>query len=128
MTSENIISADEKVLAWLESVIFQIVINVQLMNQPGAAKKIIISGGLSKADAVCQKIADLTKAQVHRSENADATVQGAAYMAAGLPQQWALNTEVEVFVPRQNPALDNRFTRWQAAMVDWLSLEVLPEK
>ena len=52
------------------------------MNQSGDTQKIIISGGFSKADAVCQKIANLTNADVHRSDNADATVQGAACMAA----------------------------------------------
>ena len=118
--SENL-SAEEKILAWVESVIFQIVINVQLMNQLGDTKKIIISGGFSKADAVCQKIADLTKADVHRCDNADATVQGAACMAAGLPKSWRPVLQEDVFAPQQNPALLQRFTRWQSAMQQWIT-------
>lgn len=118
--SENL-SAQEKILAWIESVIFQIVINVQLMNQAGATQKIIISGGFSKADAVCQKIADLTKADVHRSDNADATVQGAACMAAGLPQSWKPALQEDVFAPQQNPVLQQRFAHWQVAMDNWLN-------
>jgi glycerol kinase len=115
------LSPQEKILAWIESVIFQIVVNVQLMNSHGGADKIIISGGFSKADAVCQKIADLTNANVHRSDNADATVQGAACMAAGLPQSWQPNAADEIFTPQANPALLTRFATWQRAMQQWLS-------
>lgn len=118
--SKNL-SAEEKILAWIESVIFQIVINVQLMNQLGATKKIIISGGFSKADAVCQKIADLTKADLHRSDNPDATVQGAACMAAGLPQSWKPLLQEDVFTPQANPELLHRFTKWQSAMQQWIT-------
>jgi glycerol kinase len=115
------LSPNEKIIAWIESVIFQIVINVQLMNQSGDTKKIIISGGFSKADAVCQKIADLTQAKVHRSDNADATIQGAACMAAGLPQSWKPVLLEEVFTSQQNPELLRRFTKWQSAMQQWIN-------
>ncbi len=118
--SENL-TGEEKILAWIESVIFQIVINVQLMNQLCSAKKIIISGGFSKADAVCQKIADLTFSRVHRSDNADATLQGAACMAAGLPQRWKPVLQEDVFSPQQNPQLLQRFTKWQSAMSQWMT-------
>ena len=116
----NNLSPNEKVLAWIESVIFQIVINVQLMNQLGATEKIIISGGFSKSNSVCQKIADLTQANVHRSDNADATVQGAACMAAGLPESWSPVVSEDVFEPQQNTELVNRFAKWQWAMQQWL--------
>jgi len=116
----NGLSPQEKILAWIESVIFQIVVNVELMNQLGVVQKIIISGGFSKADAVCQKIADLTNANVHRSDNADATVQGAACMAAGLPQSWKPVLQEDVFTPQQNPELLHRFTKWQSQMQQWI--------
>lgn len=118
--SDNL-SAEGKILAWIESVIFQIVINVQLMSQSGDTQKIIISGGFSKAGAVCRKIADLTHANVHRSDNADATVQGAACMAAGLPQSWKPVLQEDVFTPQQNPELLKRFTKWQSAMQQWIT-------
>jgi glycerol kinase len=117
--SENL-SAQEKILAWIESVIFQIVINVQLMNALGETQKIIISGGFSKSDAVCQKIADLTNAQVHRSDNFDATVQGAACMAAGIPSSWQPKIHEDVFSPQNNPELIQRFVKWERVMQGWL--------
>jgi glycerol kinase len=91
------LSPNEKILAWIESVIFQIVINVQLMNQLSAAQKIIIS------------------------DNADATVQGAACMAAGLPQSWQSVLDEDVFAPQPNPELLQRFTNWQSEMHQWIN-------
>ncbi len=117
----NNLSPHEKILAWIESVIFQIVINVKLMNQLGNAQTIIISGGFSKADAVCQKIADLTHTKVHRSDNADATLQGIACMAAGLPESWKPALHEEVFNPKPNSELQKRFEKWQLEMAEWLS-------
>jgi glycerol kinase len=121
MFSKNI-SAQEKILAWLESIIFQIVINVDLMNQLGVAQKIYISGGLSNADAICQKIADLTQITVCRSENADATLQGIACMAAGIPLNWKTSTLQDVFLPQKNSNLSKRFELWQNAMSNWLAM------
>lgn len=119
--SKNI-SAQEKILAWLESIVFQIAVNVNLMNQLGAAQKIYISGGLSNANAVCQKIADLTQITVYRSENADATLQGIACMAAGIPRNWKSSASQEIFSPQKKSNLSKRFELWQNAMSNWLAM------
>lgn len=118
--SENL-NVDEKICAWIESIIFQITVNVQLMNTLGPPSKIIISGGLSRANAVCQKLADLTQVPVHRSENSDATLQGITCMAAGIPRQWQINQAEEKFTPQHNPLLLNSFALWQNAIQDWLA-------
>jgi glycerol kinase len=117
--SENL-SPHEKILAWLESIIFQITVNVRLMDQLGGVQKIYISGGMSKADAVCQKLADLLSVPVHRSENTDATLQGIACMAAGLPKTWKTDDAIEVFQPQENPPLVKAFCQWRSAMDHWL--------
>ena len=118
--SENL-SANKKILAWIESVIFQIAVNLELMNRLGKVNKIIISGGLSNANGVCQKIADLSQAAVYRSDNSDATLQGIACMATGLSSRWRPQVNEEVFVPKENPSLVRRFSEWKAAMTNWLS-------
>ena len=114
------LSPDEKILAWLESVIFQILVNVQLMNAPGTAHKIYISGGLSNADLLCQKIADLCNIPVYRSDNSDATLQGIACMAAGIPASWQPPIKDEVFSPQPNRATQLRFNVWYEEMIKWL--------
>lgn len=115
------LSAEEKILAWLESIIFQITVNVQLMNQLGSAQKIYISGGISKADGVCQKLADLLGIPVYRSENTDATLQGIVYMAAGFPKEWNEALSEDVFQPQPNSSLLKAFGLWHNALADWLS-------
>lgn len=108
----------EKILAWIESVIFQIVVNVNLMQAPS---RIIISGGLSNADGVCQKIADLVNVSVFRYDNRDATLQGIACMAAGIPFEWKTATPSDIFAPQPNASLQARFKQWQKAMKVWLA-------
>lgn len=116
------LNAHEKILAWLESIIFQIVVNVKLMNALGQVQKIYISGGVSRADGVCQKIADLTQVPVHRSDNTDATLQGIACMASGSFDKWTPVSQEYVFRPQKNYELLTRFTKWQAAMDIWLDV------
>jgi glycerol kinase len=118
----NHITAHEKILAWLESIIFQVTVNVRLMEQLGVTQKIYISGGLSNADAICQKIADLTQIPVHRSENADATLQGIASMAAGIPHDWKSSVSQNAFSPQKNSNLSKRFDLWQNAINNWLAM------
>ena len=114
------LSAHEKIFAWLESIIFQIVVNVELMSRLSCANKIIISGGLSKLDDMCQKLADLTHTSVHRNENTDATLQGIACMAAGMPAEWKPEIHEKVFYPSPNLPLRTRFEYWQIKMAIWL--------
>jgi glycerol kinase len=118
--SENL-SPYEKILAWLESILFQITVNIFLMQDLGAANKIYISGGLSNTDLLCQTLADLTQLPVYRYENADATLQGIAYLAAAMPKEWNQIQSVRIFTPLTNHFLYKRFSSWQTAMNKWLA-------
>ncbi|MES2825966.1 MAG: FGGY family carbohydrate kinase [Pseudomonadota bacterium] len=121
--SENL-TPYEKILAWLESVIFQITENIELMaafnNSFRQAQKIIISGGLSNVDAICQKIADLSHIPVHRSDNTDATLQGIACLAAGISMEWQPQQNSDIFIPQENRAIHSRFQYWKVKMSEWL--------
>ncbi len=115
------LSAQEKILAWIESVIFQIAVNIKLMKTSGEISSIRISGGFSKSNAICQKLSDISELEVCRSDNADATLQGAACMATGLSPDWQPEFHQEIFQPAENPDLNNRFHAWQNAMQKWLT-------
>ncbi|RYY73363.1 MAG: glycerol kinase [Gammaproteobacteria bacterium] len=117
----DILVPHEKILAWLESIIFQVSVNVDLMNQMGSAQKIYISGGFSNANVLCQKIADVTQIPVHRSENADATLQGIACMAACIPASWKSDLKEDIFKPCLNLHLRSRFEHWKQLMEAWLA-------
>lgn len=114
------LSPQEKILAWIESVIFQIAVNIELMKKAGEICYIRISGGFSKSDRVCQRLADISGLAVYRSDNADATLQGAACLATGLSVKWQPVIQQEIFSPEINTGLNNRFLMWQNAMQQWL--------
>ncbi len=115
------LSAQEKILAWIESVIFQIAVNIELIKKSGELRVVRISGGFSKSNTICQKLADISGLEVFRSDNADATLQGAACMATGLSPNWQPEFHQEIFQPAENPDLNNRFHAWQDAMQKWLT-------
>ncbi len=115
------LSPQEKILAWIESVIFQIAVNIELMKKSGEIRTIRISGGFSKSNAICQKLADISGLNVCRSDNADATLQGAACMATGLSPNWQPEFQQETFFPQEHAVLKNRFQVWQNAMQKWLT-------
>lgn len=114
----------EKILAWLESVVFQIIVNVELMAASDSplhkAQKIIISGGLSNVDAICQKIADLSHIHVYRSDNTDATLQGIACLAGGISTEWQPLQHSDIFKPQENIAMHSRYQCWKVDMSKWL--------
>ncbi len=118
------LSSHEKILAWLESVIFQIVVNIEVMaasdDSLHQTQKIIISGGLSNVDALCQKIADLSHLPVHRNDNTDATLQGIACLAAGVSPEWQPPQHNDVFKSQENIAIHSRFQYWRMQMSKWL--------
>ncbi|WP_039917742.1 FGGY family carbohydrate kinase [Cellvibrio mixtus] len=115
------LSPQEKILAWIESVIFQIVINIELMKKAGEIRYVRISGGFSKSNQVCQRLADISGLDVYRSDNADATLQGAACMATGISSRWQPDFQQEIFLPVENAELRKRFLIWQNAMKKWLN-------
>lgn len=115
------LSPQEKIFAWIESVIFQIAVNIELLKKAGEINQVHISGGLGKSNQLCQRLADVCELNVCRSDNADATLQGAACMATGLSPFWQPSFEKDIFVPVANAPLRNRFLTWQKAMQIWLT-------
>ncbi len=109
--------ASRKILAWLESLVFQVAVNLALMQSDSPVKRIYMSGGLSRADGLCQRLADLTGLPVIRRHNPDATLQGLAWTLAGMPENWQ-GQAGEVFQPESHLPLLQRFSAWQAAMAE----------
>lgn len=114
------LSVDEKIHTWIESVLFQLQMNLLLMREKSHLERIYISGGLGRLDAVCQKLANLSGLPLVRHENADATLQGMAYVVAGLPAVWQFAGEEEAFLPVSDQGLETRFLQWRQAMELWL--------
>jgi glycerol kinase len=110
-------TAAEKSVAVCESIVFLLQINLEEMARSiGPARSIIISGGLSKLDGVCQRLANLSGLPLHRPEDHEATVQGLLVLlngACGAASQQRLET---TFLPQTDPKLEARYHAWREAL------------
>lgn len=118
------LDTDSAITAWIESLIFLLHTNLQLMrNDEPAITRIDISGGLSQCDPLCQGLADITALPVHRAGDSDSTLRGVGYLAAERPASWQTQPEFidesrleKYFTPENNPALEKTFQDWKNAM------------
>ena len=106
-------SRNAQLIAILESIVFLIQRNLEVMHQTTQkTENIVISGGLSNLDALCQRLADLSNICVKRPEEHEATAKGLAYLTAIRPAEWPKIGNCETFNPKPNPSLHQRFQRW----------------
>jgi len=103
----------------IESVAFLLQANIdEMAKYVPPAKRIRVSGGVSRLDALCRKLAVVSGLPVHRREDPEATARGIAYLAAGRPVDWNQAAEEEIFAPADDPALRERYRRWRAVMAE----------
>ncbi|MEW5755051.1 MAG: FGGY family carbohydrate kinase [Pseudomonadota bacterium] len=112
----------EKIVAVIESVVFLIKENLdELARYTSPAKQIVVTGGMSVLDGLCQRLADVAGLDVARPEAQEATARGACYLLAGQPATWRNPGAVKRFAPQHRPALEQRFRSWRDAMREALS-------
>ena len=108
---------EEQVLAVAESFLFLIRVNLELMKQYiDPISKVVVTGGLSNSDAICQKLANLISTPVLRPAEAEATAQGLAFLVANRPATWKQVESYKRFDCVSEPGLTARFKLWESAM------------
>ncbi|MGC3981371.1 MAG: FGGY family carbohydrate kinase [Steroidobacteraceae bacterium] len=106
-----------QVVALLESIAFLLAANIELMRrQLSDLANIVIGGGLSACDYLCECIADLTQLPVTRLREKELTAKGLAYLVAGEPSIWLRDMHTKQFMPGAHPALQQRQARWLEQM------------
>ena len=109
--------SEARIVAVIESIIFLIQQNLlEMKRQLHKLTGIVIGGGLSRLDAFCQRLADLSDCPVRRSTETETTCLGLAYLLAGRPSDWPLLNQVQTFLPRDNAELAERYRQWCAAL------------
>jgi glycerol kinase len=107
----------EKAVAVVESIVFLLQANNDHIAQYlGAPARIRVSGGVSRLDGLCRRLASVSGVPVHRREDPEASARGIAYLAAGRPAGWNTASREEVFAPEPEPALRGRYRRWLERM------------
>ena len=109
-------TVDEKFIGVLESVVFLIYTNVLSMQKLRAkVEDIYISGGLSKSNAICQKLSDLSQLNIIRDLDVEATALGAYFLLAGASEEVS-SQESDEFFPSKNKLLLERYEVWLKEM------------
>lgn len=99
---------EAKAVAVLESIIFLIQNNLDVMMEQHGIEQIFVSGGVSRLDALCQRLANLSKLPVHRFDAQESTAKGIAWLARPDQPHWP-NTINQSFSPATDSALLNRY-------------------
>ncbi|MBI1194539.1 MAG: hypothetical protein GC138_01650 [Gammaproteobacteria bacterium] len=111
----------DQAVAVIESIVFLLEENRRAMTACGIiATRIVIGGGLSRLDGLCQRLADLSGLTVRRSREAETTGRGLAFLLirqlTGREVFHLEDDRLDDFLPTANAALCERFAAWQTAM------------
>ncbi|MCL4778818.1 MAG: hypothetical protein KJ049_01405 [Gammaproteobacteria bacterium] len=106
-----------RLLAVLESIAFLLYTNYRELAAHGPPfSRLLLTGGLSANDYLCQCLADLAGRPVMRSAEPEATARGLARLvAADEARNWPVPGST-VLAPVENPLLRRRFARWLELM------------
>ncbi len=105
-------SSAERAVAVVESIVFLLQYNLDCMSRHTAIGCLWVSGGLSRLDGLCQKLANLSKLPVERCEDTEASARGVAWLAAGRPADWQTAQDLSRFTPRPDRPLQMRYQRF----------------
>jgi glycerol kinase len=106
-----------KAVAVVESMAFLLQANIDHMARYiPAARRIRVSGGVSRLDGLCRRLAAVSGLPVHRREDPEASARGIAYLAARRPAGWNTASAEDVFAPAADHELRARYLRWLALM------------
>ena len=109
------ISAAEAMVAVIESIVFLVQANIeQIRLSNPAVDRIRISGGLSRLDGLCQRLASLSGLTIERPVEVEATARGIAWQAAGCPEGWSDTAAGKLFTPVDDKFLTERYIQFIA--------------
>ncbi len=107
----------ERLIAVLESIVFMLQTNLEAFaGHASAPQRIIVSGGVSKGDGFCRKLASLSGLPVIRHRISEATAQGLAWLLADLESPWSMQAPPDIFEPQADDPLGERYERWKELM------------
>lgn len=101
-------------VAVVESIVFALQRNLDLIQGMLACEHIVISGGLANVNGFCQRLANVSGLAVLRSDDVEASARGAALQL--MPEKPEVNLHWRYFYPEVQPLLAARYQAWGVAM------------
>lgn len=118
--NEKQINRRERYIAVLESILFLVQINLDIMHHEQPVQRLIVSGGLARIPALCQKMANLSQLPVSLAADSESTARGVAWLASESVVRQSLDQETEnmlpdqtVYTPRKESGLRQRYQLFQ---------------
>jgi glycerol kinase len=103
-----------KFVSVAESIVFLLCVNLERMHNPRMSiRRIVVSGGISRWNGICQRLADLCGLMVERTVQSEATASGLAWLIGARDRE---SLRSETYAPTINTPLHLRYTRWLAEM------------
>jgi len=107
----------QKVVAVAESIVFLLNRNLlEMRHSISPPDRIQVTGGLSKLDGLCQRLADLSGISVYRPAESEATSRGTCFLLSGMPEAWPEPGPGKWFKPDDGTAIGERYDRWVREM------------
>ena len=107
----------QKAVAVVESIAFLLQANIDHMAAwVPPARRVRVSGGVSRLDGLCRRLASVSGMPVLRRDDPEASARGIAFLAAGRPADWNSAGHEDGFEPTASPALAARYRRWRDLM------------
>lgn len=113
---------EHKLCAWVESLLFQLSDIAALMTAENPCQHIELSGGMAASNQLAQRLADITSLPVQVRNDSEASLRGTAFIAAHKPPRWLQRTVESSYQPKHNEALTHRFSLWQQAMQERITI------
>lgn len=110
------LSAAQRITGVIESIVFMIQANLEIMRAESKIERLRVSGGLSNLDALCQALANLSGLTVERGSDDEATARGIAWLAAGQPSSWQPRKLFDVYKPQYDVSLQSRYDSAMAVL------------
>ncbi len=109
----------QRAVAVVESIAFLLQANIDHMARHlPPPRRMRVSGGVSRLDGLCRRLASLSGLAVHRREDPEASARGIGYLAAGRPAEWDRAAPEDLFEPVDDPGIRARYRRWRALMAE----------
>jgi glycerol kinase len=114
--SAALATPEQKLVAVVESMVFLLQLNLEEMQREGFMfRRMVVTGGLSALDGLCQRLADLSGLAVTRPQQTEATASGLAYLLSQPRTAWS-EGEGQCFQAQDNPLLCERYQQWRQAL------------
>ncbi len=111
-------SIEQRAVAIVESIVFLMAENLMRMQRAKPTiQSVVITGGLSRLDGLCQRLANVTHVRCCRLQAYESTLLGAA-VGAALRELTLNHKNAEAFTPQKDVELNTRFKMFKHQLLE----------